>query len=688
MRGSAWLAVSRVLGVWLVALCALASAPVAARALSSSAYVVNFGTGNAPSTVSQYDLGADGALSPNATPTVAAGTGPFAIAISPDGKSVYVANYISNGPDGISQYTVGPDGALSPMTPATVAGGDGPAGIAVSPDGKSVYVTNDNVIGPGAISQYSVGPTGALSPMTPATVAGGSNPVGIAVSPDGKSVYVTNQGAIGPDGISQYTVGPDGALSPMTPATVAAGNSPFAIAIGPDGKSAYVANLGALGMNGVSEYSVGADGALSPMTPATVAAGNNPLGIAVSPDGTSVYVANDGTTGPDGISQYTVGPTGALSPMTPAAVDAGSEPEGIAVSPDGKSVYVTNSGTDGVDGVSQYDVGAGGALSPKTTPTVPAGNDPSAIVVLPDQGPVAAFSATAAPAGMSTSFDGSASTDPDGSVALYAWSFGDGATQTTTSPLVTHTYTQPGSYTATLTVTDDAGCSTVLVFTGQTVSCNGGPQAQTTRQLTVPPPTAPSVQIGAPANGADYTLGQTVLASYACQDGAGGPGISSCAGTVPDGQPVNTATVGRHKFTVTATSKDGQATTSTTTYTVASPNNHFTVTHIKTHRNGTITFRVKVPGPGAVDVLETAWNDNLAEAAIQLQPAPRRFVVARQHKTASHATTLHLRVLPNKRGKRLVHHHAYRVTLRLWVSYTPTGGTPHITGFSGLHPVR
>jgi PKD domain len=278
-------------------------------------------------------------------------------------------------------------------------------------------------------------------------------------------------------------------------------------------------------------------------------------------------------------------------------------------------------------------------------------------------------------------------------VARYTWRFGDGTSQTTVSPKVTHVYAKPATYTATLTVTDDAGCSTTLVFTGQTASCNGGPRAQTTRQLTIaqlspPTPAPPSARISSPASGARYTRGQLVSAHYACQDGTGGPGIASCAGPVATGQPINTTTVGRHSFKVTATSKDGQTATSTVTYTVVLPDNRFRVSHIKTHRNGSVTFNVKIPGPGVIDVLETAWNNNLASAAVLLQPAPRRFVVARGHSTARRATTLKLRVPPNKRGKRLVCQHTYRVTLRLWVSYTPTGGRFRKQGSYGLHLPR
>ena len=115
------------------------------------------------------------------------------------------------------------------------------------------------------------------------------------------------------------------------------------------------------------------------------------------------------------------------------------------------------------------------------------------------------------------------------------------------------------------------------------------------------------------------------------------------------------------------------------------PSNRFDVSRIRSFRDGTITFSVKVPGPGAIDVLETAWKDNYARAAISLQPAPGRFVYARRRATARRARTIKVMVKPNGRGRRLVAHHRYRVTLRLWVSYTPTGGRARSKGFYGLH---
>lgn len=195
---------------------------------------------------------------------------------------------------------------------------------------------------------------------------------------------------------------------------------------------------------------------------------------------------------------------------------------------------------------------------------------------------------------------------------------------------------------------------------------------------------APSAQISSPVSGATYTRGQLVLAGYRCQEGLFGPGLASCTGTVAAGAPIATSVPGQHRFTVIAISTDGQSSARTVTYTALLPNNHFRVSHVETYRDGTITFDLTAPGPGTIDVLETAWSDNLAHSAVVLQPAANRFVYARKHANIR-GGAVHVRVRPNARGHRLVHHHTYRVVLRLWVTYTPTGGEYRSIGFYGLH---
>jgi PKD repeat protein len=75
--------------------------------------------------------------------------------------------------------------------------------------------------------------------------------------------------------------------------------------------------------------------------------------------------------------------------------------------------------------------------------------------------PVARLSATPATGKppLRVQFDGTGSTDADGHVVSYAWDFGDGVTAT--GEIVRHTYNTAGDYTATLTVTDEAGATDV-----------------------------------------------------------------------------------------------------------------------------------------------------------------------------------------------------------------------------------
>ncbi|MCK5324034.1 MAG: PKD domain-containing protein, partial [Desulfobulbaceae bacterium] len=67
------------------------------------------------------------------------------------------------------------------------------------------------------------------------------------------------------------------------------------------------------------------------------------------------------------------------------------------------------------------------------------------------------------PAPFFVSFDGSGSNDPDGQITVYSWDFGDGNTASGVS--AQHTFTEPGDYTTTLTVTDDRGGTSMASVT-------------------------------------------------------------------------------------------------------------------------------------------------------------------------------------------------------------------------------
>ncbi len=75
------------------------------------------------------------------------------------------------------------------------------------------------------------------------------------------------------------------------------------------------------------------------------------------------------------------------------------------------------------------------------------------------QAPFAIFSVTptVGEAPLKVAFNGSASHDPDGSITQYEWDFNGDGTVDATVATPTHTYDTPGTFVATLTVTDDRG---------------------------------------------------------------------------------------------------------------------------------------------------------------------------------------------------------------------------------------
>ncbi len=375
------------------------------------------------------------------------------IALTPDGTTAYVSNDVSE--------------TVTPITTATDTVGtpipvpDGPEGIAITPDGTTAYVVDSDPVG--TVTPIDVATNTAGSP-----IAVGAGPAFVAITPNGATAYVTNFNSNTVTPISTAT------NTPGTPIPV--GTEPYGIAITPDGSTVYVVNSSSGTVTPISTATN------TPGTPIPV--GSSPQFIAITPDGATAFVGdfNSDSVTPISTATNTAGPS----------IPVGSGPRGIAISPDGRTAYVIN-------GVSQ-------TVSPIDIATDTAGtpipvNYGSDIAITPDQAPEAQLSVTPAPTGSPTTLDASASVAPSSPITSYAWKFGDGNTESTPGPTVTHSYTAPGTYTASVTETDQAGTSTTQVFTGQTVSLNGGPGAVATAgfQVTACAPNTPCSASGATA---------------------------------------------------------------------------------------------------------------------------------------------------------------------------------------------
>ncbi|MGA8746814.1 MAG: PKD domain-containing protein [Solirubrobacterales bacterium] len=431
----------RVIGcaVAVAAVASIAAVPASAR----EGYVTNSGAG----TVSVLNLANNSAIA-----TIPVGGGPRDVAIAPDGQLAYVTNEASG--------TVSVINTATNTVSATIPVGLRPRGIAVAPDGKSAWVANS---GDDTVSVIDTATNSVSGPP----IGVGEEPDGIAISAEGGSIF-----------IAQRKGGNIAVLSAATRSltgTVPDALGPDQIAIGPHGGRAYVTNSSS---NTVTAF----DPTNGQVSGTPIPVGSQPSGIAIGSSGTVVYAAGSG----DGTLTPILTSTGA--PAT--AITGFNQPEGVAVSPDGSQGYVSNS--------------AGGVVSVFNTSTnalsasIPVGSAPIAIAIIPDQAPLASFSITpqARVQGKRITFHAGASRDPDGSIATYDWEFGDGKHVKVSKATVTHTYARPGTYTATLTLTDNEGCSTAQIYTGQTASCNGSSQARASQSLTVATNTGPALNLG------------------------------------------------------------------------------------------------------------------------------------------------------------------------------------------------
>lgn len=370
-----------------------------------------------------------GALTPLGTINEVGLVSAWDVAVSPDGESVYVTG---NDGDAIAIFDRSPaTGLLTPQgciadadlvgCAQTQQGLNGPTGVAVSSDGKSVYVSSED---DHAIVRFNRDEDGGLTPV--GCISDVSDPAGcgatqpgllqandVAVSPDGKSVYVV---ARGDHAIVNFNRAADdpvpGALNPQgcvsdvgltdcgAVATAEGLGDAQAVAVSPDGKSVYVVSRNEQSILRFDRDNAGVltnPGCIADVGSITACGlGNTQQGlggardVAVSEDGKSVYVASQGDSAVVRFDRSAA--NGALTPrgcIEDAGGSAGcattqqglQHAYGVAVSPDGRSVYAVGANDHATV---WFDRAADGGLAQRDFFTASGLGFPHRVAVSPD----------------------------------------------------------------------------------------------------------------------------------------------------------------------------------------------------------------------------------------------------------------------------------------------------------------
>jgi DNA-binding beta-propeller fold protein YncE len=334
---------------------------------------------------------------------------PLSVALSPDGRSVYVASFQKD-PVSISALTVfardprtgvvtqlpGAEGCFSPdvIGCTDALGLAGSSAVAVSKNGANVYVASAS----GAVAIFARNKqTGALTqlpePQGCVTEDGSGGRCGeaktlrgaqaVAVSADGASVYVAARqrqavaiftrdevtGAIAEIPDKAGCISDDGTGGECW--TGVGLDDPVALAISPNGKQVYVASqagnvvavlardsrTGMLSQLAAPSGCVSLDGSNGDCTPADGL--RAPFSVAVSPDAKHLYV---GAREDDAVAVFKQERTGAVTQLaSPGGCISGlptggvctpgralDDPRSVTVSKDGKFVYVAAQGSRAV----------------------------------------------------------------------------------------------------------------------------------------------------------------------------------------------------------------------------------------------------------------------------------------------------------------------------------------------------
>jgi len=311
------------------------------------------------------------------------GTSPTALAVSPDGRTIYLAN--SN--DSITPVSVDTGKAGRPIA---ISGGipgsynSGPQGLAVTPDGRTLFTTVVSQAGdkqlplarvdlrtgeetgqvrlPGGVSSfvlsregrtlYAVTANNALYAVNVATgrperrIAVPASAIGTAMvlSPDERTIYMAVPGS---DGSSDGAVVPINLQTGTAGRAVSVGWEPISLAVTPDGRTLYAAIDGIYGGIGqVAPNRIVAIDTATDRVRASIPWKVPPEQLAMSASGATVWIMSTigdrGSTADDTLTPVSV----ASDQPGPSIHTAGwlnadkDEPVGMTLSPDGRKLYV------------------------------------------------------------------------------------------------------------------------------------------------------------------------------------------------------------------------------------------------------------------------------------------------------------------------------------------------------------
>ena len=290
-------------------------------------YVVDFGT----NAVNAFSINLDttsanyGNLTVIASsPSVATGSFPFGIAVTPDGKYLYVTDSDSAA-SSISGYSIGTDGGLTPITitAAQLSTLNTPVVPAIDPAGKFLFVPNNDPA-TNTVTAFSINSTtGDLTRIGTTDISTNLNtPFQAVTDPAGTFLFVTNSG----DGtVAAFSIGGTGALTATTRAN--SGTSPGSftqgIAIDPTGSYAVTVNVGE---NTATLFTL-ASGVLTPkftagsrIIPEFVSFYAGAAAPVIGPS--NVFAANSGSANISGFTANST--TGGLGTATTAAGQSGN----------------------------------------------------------------------------------------------------------------------------------------------------------------------------------------------------------------------------------------------------------------------------------------------------------------------------------------------------------------------------